>query len=587
MPNKKLTATDSESTAPAASPKYSKPRILAIDLNSDLVRSMKAAGYNVDEGTFGSAYHIPRSDGYRTVTTGSADLPDLNEQEILIVDLDGADWTDAPNVDVTRNIQYFWQSCAYGRITPRALAMYYARASLEKVFSLAGICIVLTSPKATADYRVAKWDGHNLYDEKEALHLSNWGFLSGADAANVEDESGREMHFLDGPLSAFLQRFSADGSYTCTFEYSNTETAKWVPLAKNKYGSTVAGLRLFVERSQFILLLPRLPRLADAMVELLERFVASWRPDLFPHLESAKWVHRPEYELPAVTQLERQVDDVEAQAKKAVEALQSQIATLRKDNADWYMLLCGTGDELAQVIIRSLRILGFQNVIDVDEEEKKKGNQSSLREDIQIHDTRPVLVIDVKGINDCPSDDEATQSLKHATMRMREWKHTEVKPLTIVNHQRHLPPLDRSAVVYRSEIVGNAEQQELGLMTTWDLFRILRNKEHLGWPEDATKAIFYRTGLIRPVPAHYQYIGTIAKAWSDKFGVVIEEQELRVGDRIAVEFPILFEETEVGSIRVNDQNVQHAKPGDPAGVLWDESKPKVRKGMKVYRIAKE
>src|SRR5690606_3057276 len=126
--------------------------------------------------------------------------------------------------------------------------------------------------------------------------------------------------------------------------------------------------------------------------------------------------------------------------------------------------------------------------------------------------------------------------------------------------------------------------RELGLMTAWDVFRILRNKEHLGWSAADVKQIFYRSGVIRPVPEHYQYIGRVAKPWTDILAVVIEEHELNIGDRIAVEFPVLFEEIEVSSIRINNADVRHAKVGDPAGVLWDVAKPKLREGMNVFRI---
>ncbi|CAN5312828.1 hypothetical protein BH10PLA2_BH10PLA2_07680 [soil metagenome] len=582
---KKVLVNDEKPTTDNQYLKHPKPRILSIDVSSDIVEAMQTAGYNVSKGTFGTPYTIQRSSQFRAVQLKSVRLPELNEQEILIIDLAGADRSNPPNDHIAQGIEHFCQSCSMGCITPRQLAMSIYREEFEKIFTHAGVCIIIANDRFDVDYVRAKLDGGHIYAPGRELRLSNWGIFAALEAANGNNESGREIHFADGELSSFLKRFASDGSYSCSFEYRDTSVVKWTSLAKNKYGSTVAGLLANTRRTQHLLLLPRLPRFADAIVGLLEGFVALWRPDLFPHLEGAKWVHRQEYELPAVTELIRQIEKVNTEAKTAEEELQSKIAMLQVRNADWYTLLRGTGDDLAQAVMRSLRTLGFQKVIDVDEEEKKQGNHQNLREDIRIHDSIPILVIDVKGINDCPSDEEATQSAKHATMRMREWKHTDVKPLTIVNHQRHLPPLERNPVVYRSEIVGNAEQEELGLMTTWDFFRILRNKEHLGWPEDTVKAIFYRKGIIRPVPSHYQYLGRVAKAWSNKLGVVIEENELQVGDRIALEFSILFEEKDVSSIRVNDTKVQHAKVGDPAGVLWDEAKPKVKEGMRVYRVA--
>jgi hypothetical protein len=59
---------------------------------------------------------------------------------------------------------------------------------------------------------------------------------------------------------------------------------------------------------------------------------------------------------------------------------------------------------------------------------------------------------------------------------------------------------------------------------------------------------------------------------------------LRIGERIAIELPIEFEEIQVDSIRVNDESVQIASVGDPAGLLWPTGAPKLREGMRVFRI---
>ena len=106
----------------------------------------------------------------------------------------------------------------------------------------------------------------------------------------------------------------------------------------------------------------------------------------------------------------------------------------------------------------------------------------------------------------------------------------------------------------------------------------------LGWASLNVKPLFYRHGRIEVVPENYFFIGTISKAWTDKFGVVIAQGELDVRDRIAIEFPVEFEEIEVESIKVNDATVQHATVNDPAGLLWPRTKAKLREGMRVFRV---
>ena len=168
---------------------------------------------------------------------------------------------------------------------------------------------------------------------------------------------------------------------------------------------------------------------------------------------------------------------------------------------------------------------------------------------------------------------------------MREQKRTDIVGLSIINHQRHLPPLDReNKMPFRQELIDSAQEMSVGLLTAWELYRLVRNFDRLGWQHQHVKSLFYQNGRINPVPNHYQFIGTVAKAWTDKFGVVISQGEVQVGDRIAVEFPIDFEEVSVDSIQVNNVSVERAKVGEPAGLPCPTGNPKVREGQQVFRV---
>ena len=145
----------------------------------------------------------------------------------------------------------------------------------------------------------------------------------------------------------------------------------------------------------------------------------------------------------------------------------------------------------SQAVIKTLCILGFEKVVDVDKESRTSSSGGSLREDIQIKDESPILIVDVKGITGLPSDPEATQAHRHATMRMKEWERTDINCLTIINHQRNIPPLDReNNMPYRQELIDGASQMDLGLMTTWDLYRLLRSFLRNNWKPENIKPLF-------------------------------------------------------------------------------------------------
>jgi len=232
--------------------------------------------------------------------------------------------------------------------------------------------------------------------------------------------------------------------------------------------------------------------------------------------------------------------------------------------------------------------VGFKSIIDVDEEMQKAGDTSPRREDLQITDQSPVLIVDVKGVGGHPSDDEALQAQKHASIRVQEWQRLDVQGLTIVNHQRGSPPLDRdNGMPFRQEVLDAARIPALGLMTSWDLFRLLRSYTKHGWRPDHVRPIFYRTGRIDIVPTHYQFLGRVVRVWQHAFGIVLENGELRPGDRIAIETPVEFEEQTVDSLKVNDQEVKLGKKGDQTGVAPPFRKAIMREGACVFRVGHE
>lgn len=74
---------------------------------------------------------------------------------------------------------------------------------------------------------------------------------------------------------------------------------------------------------------------------------------------------------------------------------------------------------------------------------EKTGDTSPKREDLRIYDDSPILLVEIKGISGFPRDAAALQVAKYLAPRMREWQRTDIQGLSIINHQRNLPGLDR------------------------------------------------------------------------------------------------------------------------------------------------
>lgn len=518
---------------------------------------------------------------------GKSALPNYTEQEIVVVELHIDDFGNGPDGEKHRpdGEPDLWAKCDRGLIDPRARSALNVRESFNRTLKAGGVFIVFADARTGIELIIARkqgWRGGELYDQEPFPH-DVWRFIDELGDITVHNDHGMEMHAIDNSVLGRLLAGHLDGGqFLCTVEGGYRREDSWVTLAENKFGQPVAICRCRGTKGTVIIV----PQIADKgrfLESLFTNVLPELAPHLFPHIERGVWTHRPEYELPKVIELKSQQEEIERRAREAIALLEIELEKEREVQGWINNLLTGTDEELVEAVKRALSEIGFSEVVDVDEERDKEGK--SRREDLQITDQSPTLVIDVKGIGGYPSDDHVLQADKHATIRMREENRTDINGLSIINHQRHLPPLDReNAMPFRKELIDVAEEHSLGLMTSWDLYRFVRNFRKLGWHSDNVKPIFYKRGRIEVVPLNYQFIGRIAKAWTDKFGVVIENGELRIGERIAIEFPIEFEEDQVDSIRVNDQNVETASVGDPVGLLWPAAGPKLREGMRVYRI---
>ena len=158
-----------------------------------------------------------------------------------------------------------------------------------------------------------------------------------------------------------------------------------------------------------------LPQLANK-TELLEELLVNVLPELSPHLfpeSGGKWIHLPTYELAAVNQIVSEQARIKDEAQEKIELLDQKIIEERARDGWLFDLLTGTDVELVEAVKKALTEIGFDKIRDVDEEQDRLGK--SRREDLQILDQKPVLVVDIKGVGGGVADDDVLQADKHAT----------------------------------------------------------------------------------------------------------------------------------------------------------------------------
>jgi hypothetical protein len=111
--------------------------------------------------------------------------------------------------------------------------------------------------------------------------------------------------------------------------------------------------------------------------------------------------------LAVVQKMQTEIVEVRERANDQIAALQEQIQLERETNKYFFELATATGDELVAAVLRALKEVGFTKVIDVDQQLEKEQKSRPKSEDIQIHDSSPILIVEVKGIVGTPSDEDA------------------------------------------------------------------------------------------------------------------------------------------------------------------------------------
>ncbi|MBW4501383.1 MAG: hypothetical protein KME57_17930 [Scytonema hyalinum WJT4-NPBG1] len=578
--------------------KYPRPKILLVDMGIETEVVLKSAGHNVSVGSFGVPYKVPKRDDIFPVIVNGKLPVNASEQEIVIIDLVASDILNQPEGEkhTSQGENDWWVSSSRGKIDPRPRLMAAYQNDFDRILSYGGVFIIF----ADARYLQKIAWGHidNTYApvrldfcKIEDIPCDNWCFLSIFKASNLVAISaqGEEISVVvkSLELNKFFSKHFTNAEFLCTFN-SIGLGKRWVTLAENKYGEPVAGVIQMPDAKGQIFIFPQLQDKSRFIVEFLNDFLPDLSPHLFPNVEGGRWVERSEYELPQVLEFKKKIQQIEEEVKTKVAKLEEAIEKEQSENAYLYDLIRENSTLLVSAVNKALEVLGFQSVIDVDKEMEKAGDTRPKREDLQIKDGSPILLVEVKGISGLPMN-ESLQALKYLAPRMKEWNRTDIQALSIINHQRNIPPLDReNENPFREDNLINAQEHGFGLLTTWDLFRLTRSYLKNRWKHEHIKPLFYQKGRIQPVPKHYEFIGTVQR-FIPKIGVVgvqIEAANLKHGDRIAFELTVEFEEQEVESLEVDNQPVAQAEIGMLAGIKTHLTKQQLKEKVRVFRLVK-
>lgn len=560
-----------------------KPKILLINLPDKVSEGLKSKGFNVNVGTFGSPYKVEVSREITPVIE-RPNLPNISEQEIIIIDLTAPDTLDKPNYDyVETEEKQWWVSCSSGIIDPRFLFMSIISRSFDRILNHGGFFVIFAQNKKIEEYFYGR---KNLsYGEKrERKTHSNWSFLSILDRdLNVEFLSGEEIEVdrdVHG-INYLFQKYTQGTYFNAILKPRYTLEDKWMTLLRNKFGDPVGGLILSDDfNGGGVLILPQINKNTDVIYTILTEVIAELSPHLFPNLEGAKWVQRDEYELEAIKKFKMDKIQVEKEAKKQLDMLDKKIDKEREEFEFLHGILTDSGDKLVEDVKKSLDFIGFKQVVDVDKTIK---GDKKLEEDLQIHDESPILLVEIKGISYTPKDSDLLQVHKYIPRRMKKWDRRDVHGVTLINYQKNIPAFKRSNI--EKDKIEDVKSHEITVTSTIDLFILIRGMIRCGWNGKVIRDLFYEIGKMPAIPSNYKPIGEIFTYIKGKniIGINITSRKLYKGQKIGYKINNEFLEEHITSLKVNRHDVEDASSGQ-ASIKTIYNEKELRIGTVVYEV---
>lgn len=568
---------------------FPKPKIILIDLKSEVEEKLTSSGFSVTTGSFGIPYYVEKKDKYDFIHAHFS-LPNLREQEIIIIDLETKSILDRePTRKVTRDSDTDIRiRLLDGIVDPRPLTMYLNSSEFETIWKHGGVFIVFADSSVHQEYQISKKGGYGWYNHKE-LKINLWSFLQFLNDNFVYFISNEGYEFKlyknEKKWSSLLSKYLVDSKYTAVLQYESWKKDYIKPILLNKYNEIVSSLIITHDKS-LLIVLPQIDRKSDLTNELLTSLLPEVFPDLFPYYEGKIWVNSSIYDFGSITKLKNEREKIIFEKDTLIRTIEQNILEEKNKYEYLYKILTETGDDLVQAIEDVLALLGLNDVKNIDKELAEINSNQPKQEDLQILDKSPSILAEVKGIIGLPREDDTFQIVKYISRRMKEWKRTDIKGLVIVNHQKNLPPLRRDINPFTDQQTKDGEYNDFGLISTWNLFLLIKGMLKYNWEKDFIKSKLYNSGIIDKVPLHYKCIGHIENYWEhhNVVGIRLEKDVIKKDDTISFVLDSDYMEQKVESLQVEKIDREEAVVGELAGVKTNIGKDILRKGISVYKV---
>ena len=566
-----------------------KPKICLFDFNSTVVSKLKEKGFNIVEGTLGRKVEVPNTKDTKShYCCPNFHIPrNLHECDIIVIDMASTETVSYEHEKHFKHKEknhyshYCLSEFPQKIFDPIPYAAAVLQPKIEEHLTKESFLIVFASAYRDFEYRIVRVGKNELSLEKKFVG-DNYRFL--IRSYHSIQRIGKEIKILKnaGPLRNILEKNIDDFHYEIAFQHpyswndkgEEVKDINFIPLIVNNLEEIVSFAQK--EKDAFVYVLPQCQKKENVLIPMFESILPDLTPKVFPFSTQFIWKDKEPYWLPNQEALMTKKESIIEEYERKIIEIESEINANEKEYAFLHELITETGDTLVLSVQKYFEWLGFEKIRNMDHE-----NNGIREEDLQIELDNGLLVVEIKGIGGTSKDNECNQIHEIKFRRSRERGSFDVKALYIVNHQRYLPPEDRENPPFSEAQIKDAENDERGLLTTWELFKLYKYIQEAIITKEEARSALLKFGLVEFVPSNILLIGTVQEVFKKGLVIVlkIDDCELKIGDRLYVNYKNKYYCVKIESIMLNDRSIDRATNGE-VGIKVSRE---IKKGSKVYR----
>lgn len=562
-----------------------KPQILTLNLTDKANSLLKEKNFNIYTGKLGYLVETKNKQYEKKICLLNHDFPsNIHEFDVVIVDL-----SNEPKIPYkkdehirksnrTESGLYLVSKYPQTIFDPRAFSSKLLELQIGDILKRDSILIVIQNENKQIAYNVAEEKGNSI-ENKGTQKYGFYDFMPVFPFSQNKHGTETKVVIKHPEFNKFLEKYNKDFVYETTFYHPTTwkgeekvDRPNFYPLIKNR-DDEIVSFAYFEKYGLY--LFPVLNDNSEFLTDFLQSVAPTIQPKVFPFSQEKKWTQSQNYFLPNHKKLIEERKKLKEEYNSKLEQKNEEIDKNKQKYQFLHDILTETGDDLVQSLIKYLEWLGFKRIKDVDSE-----NQELKEEDIQIETEKGLLVIEVKGIGGTSKDSECSQISKIKYRRAEERGKFDVFGLYTVNHQRHLPPLERKNPPFTPAQLADALNEKRGLLTTWQLFNLYFDILEGILTKEEARLSFYDYGLLKFQPTDLLEVDVVEETFLSGFVSILNlsKIKLKTNDSIFVEKDGRFKKAKILEIKVNDEKVNSVKDGE-VGIKTDI---KIEKNSKIW-----